>query len=172
MKTTLTSLIVLLAPLAAQEIKFPPELERLASKAVETTNVTLDSSMLKSLLKSPAKEKTTGVDISELKGVYVRSFKFAKEGEYSSADVESIRTAIRGPGWTSILSTRGKGSESADIAVKRAGDRVVGLVILAAEPKELTFVNIDGPFLLDQLEKLGGQLGIPTISPNKPETKK
>jgi hypothetical protein len=174
MKTAFPCLVLLLVPVCAQEIKFPPELEKLASKAVETTNVTLDSDMLKAASKT-LQGQGPGVQISGLKGIYVRSFKFAKEGEYSLADVEAIRTQLRGPGWKSIVSTRSK-KGSADVAVKRDGDRVVGLVVLAAEPKELTFVNLDGPIELDKLGELGGTLGIPKIStshsPKSETTKK
>ena len=164
MKTAISFLVLGVIPVLAQEIKFPPELERLASKAVETTNVTLDSSMLKSMIGmiSETDSKKTKEMVSNLKGIWVRSYKFAKEGEYSPADVESVRSAIRGPGWTSIVSTRSK-EESADIAVKRQGDRIVGIVVLAAEPKELTFVNIEGPLDLSQLGELGA-LGVPKMS--------
>ncbi len=163
MRSAIALVTFVLLPAFAQEIKFPPEFEKLASKAVETTNVTLDSSMLKSVGKTFSENKPGGVDISGLKGIYVRSYKFAKAGEYSPADLESIRAQLRGPGWSSIVSTKSK-DESADIAVKRDGDRVVGLVVLAAEPTELTFVNIDGPINLDQLSNLGGSLGIPNIT--------
>ncbi len=165
MKTVISCLILALAPACAQEIKFPPELERLASKAVETTNVTLDGEMLKVAGKSLEGQ---GSGISGLKGIYVRSYKFANEGEYSLSELEALRTQLRGPGWSNIVSTRSK-TESADVAIKREGDRIVGLVVLAAEPKELTFVNIQGPINLEQLGSLGGQLGIPKIG-EKPRT--
>ena len=161
MKTAIAC-VLLLVPACAQEIKFPPELERLASKAVETTNVTLDSNMLKSAGKTFG-QGTPG--ISGLKGIYVRSYKFAKEGEYSPADLDAVRAQLRGPGWSNIVNVRSK-TESADVAVKREGDRIVGLVVLAAEPKELTFVNLEGPINLDQLENLRG-LGIPPIIPKQ-----
>lgn len=163
MKTAISCFLVLLVPACAQEIKFPPELERLASKAIETTNVTLDADMLKSAGKSFG----AGVPgVSGLKGIYVRSYKFAKEGEYSPADLEALRAQLRGPGWSSIVNVRSK-TEGADVAVKREGDRVVGLVVLAAEPKQLTFVNLEGPINLDQLGNLGGQFGIPAIGQKK-----
>ena len=36
-------------------------------------------------------------------------------------------------------------------------DKMAGIVIIDAEPKELTFVNIVGPIEVDQLAALGGQ---------------
>jgi hypothetical protein len=165
MNNAIVILLLGALPALAQGVKFPPELERLASKAVETTNVTLDSGMLKSmagLLGTDEVGQKTKDLASRLKGIWVRSFKFAKEGEYSMSDLESIRSAIRGPGWSSVISVRDK-NDSADVAIKREGDRIVGLVVLAAEPKELTFVNIEGPVDLSQLGNLGS-LGVPNIN--------
>lgn len=45
MKIVYVALVALL-PLAAQEFKIPPGLDRLAEKASEVVDVTLDSSML------------------------------------------------------------------------------------------------------------------------------
>ena len=40
---------------------------------------------------------------------------------------------------------------------------MAGIVIIAAEPKELTVVNIVGPLEVDQLADLGGEFGIPRL---------
>jgi hypothetical protein len=40
---------------------------------------------------------------------------------------------------------------------------MAGIVIISAEPKELTFVNIVGPLEVDQLADLGGEFGIPKV---------
>jgi hypothetical protein len=174
MKTAFFCIVMSLAPLAAQEIKVPPAFENLAAKAQETVNVTLDSSILRSMGKMLSSTDPAQQAVAGLKGIYVRSYKFAKEGEYSSADVEAIRSQIRGPGWTSLVTVRKQGErEDADVAIKREGDRVVGLVVLAAEPRELTFVSIEGPINLEQLSELGGQFGVPKVEVTpKPGTKK
>jgi hypothetical protein len=174
MKTAFFCIVMSLAPLAAQEIKVPPAFENLAAKAQETVNVTLDSSILRSMGKMLSSKDPAQQAVAGLKGIYVRSYKFAKEGEYSSADVEAIRSQIRGPGWTSLVTVRKQGErEDADVAIKREGDRVVGLVVLAAEPRELTFVSIEGPINLEQLSELGGQFGVPKVEVTpKPGTKK
>jgi len=41
---------------------------------------------------------------------------------------------------------------------------VQGIVVIAAEAKELTVVNIQGNIRPDQIQKLSGKLGIPDIS--------
>ena len=49
------------------------------------------------------------------------------------------------------------------IAISAAVAADTGLAVIAAEPKELTFVHIDGTIDPDTLGKLGGQFGIPNV---------
>jgi hypothetical protein len=43
------------------------------------------------------------------------------------------------------------------------GEQIVGLVIIAAEPREFTVVNIVGNIDIDRLAHLQGEFGIPRI---------
>jgi len=105
-----------------------------------------------------------------LKGIYVRSFKFENEGEYSEADVESVRSQLRGQEWARIVNvTSKKGGDNVDVAYKMDKGKIAGLVVIAAEPKEFTIVNIVGPIDLDQLSSLGGQFGIPKVDLKGPQ---
>jgi hypothetical protein len=40
---------------------------------------------------------------------------------------------------------------------------MAGIIVISAEPRELTFVNIVGPIEVDQLADLGGEFGIPKL---------
>lgn len=168
MRTVIAFLLFALLPATAQELKFPSSFDKLAAKAVETVNITLDASMLQmagSFLagKEPQQEKIKKL-ISGLKGIYVKSFEFAKEGEYSKADVEAIESQLKGPGWSQIVDVKSKKEgETAGIYVKKDDGQIVGMTILSAEPKELTVVNIVGPIDLNDLASLGGHFGIPTV---------
>jgi hypothetical protein len=155
-------------PVNGQEITFPASFDKLAEKAVETVDVTLDSSLLQMAGKFLSKEKTDEAKakqlISGLKGIYVRSFTFDKEGEYSREDVESILSQLKSPSWSRIVGVRSKvKGENADIFLKREGDAVMGLFLIAAEPKQLTVVSISGPIKPEQLSELGGQFGVPEV---------
>jgi hypothetical protein len=177
--------IVVLAAAAlaavAQEIRFPPSFEKLAAKAEETVDVTLDASLLQlgsKFLSSHDPEQAKAKKLaSGLKGVYVRSFQFAKEGEYTDADIEGIRSQLSGPGWSRIVNVRSKKEgETAEVFIKKEGDQIVGLTVVAAEPKELTVANIVGPINPEDLAALGGQFGVPKVeverkAPPKKETK-
>jgi hypothetical protein len=81
-------------------------LEKLASKAAEVVDVTLDQSMLQLAARFMSDRRSQDEAearelIKQLKGVYVKSFEFDKEGEYSLSDVEAIRTQLHAP-WSRI----------------------------------------------------------------------
>jgi len=168
--------IVLLTPDAVrgQDVTIPVNVERLAAKAVETVSVTLDGALLQlaaKFLSSTDREQSAVKSlISNLKGIYVRSFEFAGPGEYSDADVESLRSQLRAPQWSRMASVRSqRDGEDIDVFFKMEQDRIAGLVVVAAEPRKLTFVNIVGPIDLDQLAALSGQFGIPKMDVPRPK---
>jgi hypothetical protein len=161
----LLSLVVLLGSLAeAQDIKFPPELDKLAGKARETVDVTLDGQMLQLasgyLSDKDSDEAETKKIVQGLKGVYVKSFEFGKPGEYSPADVEFVRSQLRAPTWSRIVHVK-DAKEQTEVYLKSENGQVAGLFVIAAEPQELTFVNIVGPIRPEQLRSLSGHFGIP-----------
>lgn len=145
-------------------------LNRLADKASETTDVTLDGSLLKLAAKflsadDPDQAKVKKL-VAELKGVYVKTFEFEKEGEYTEADITSIRKQLE-TGWSRIVSVQSKkDGENAEIYLK-TGSPDGGVAILCAGAKELTVVNIVGKIDLDQLSELGGNMGVPKIDIEK-----
>jgi uncharacterized protein DUF4252 len=152
----------------AQDIKIPVNVERLAEKAVETVNVTLDGALLqlasKFLSSNDGEEKAVKELIANLKGIYVRSFEFAEPGQYTEADVESLRKQLTAPTWSRMVSVNSKkDGENVDVFSKMVQDKIAGLVVIAAEPRELTFINIVGSIDLKTLSSLGGQFGIPKI---------
>ena len=152
---------------APQEIKFPVNFEKLAERATESVDVTLDSSMLQLasgfLSKDDPDEVKVKKLVAKLKGVYVRSFEFDKEGQYSASEVESMRGQLRGPGWSRVVEVKSSKGENSDVFLKKSSDAITGLVVISAEPKELTIVYIDGPINPEELSQLGGHMGIPEI---------
>lgn len=103
--------------------------------------------------------------IGGLKGVYVRSFKFDKEGQYSMAEIEALRARLKGSGWQSMVDVHSSktGGDNAGVYMRTDGKRMTGLVVLAFEPKELTVVNISGSIDPAQIQALSGTLGIPSF---------
>ena len=159
---------------APQDIKFPVDFEKLAERATESVDVTLDSSMLQLasgfLSKDDPDEMRVKKLVAKLKGVYVRSFEFDKEGKYSAAEVESLRGQLKGPGWSRVVAVKSSKGENSDVFLKKNSEAITGLVVISAEPKELTIVYIDGPINPEELSQLGGHMGIPEIG--SPDNKK
>jgi hypothetical protein len=162
-------LLALAAAAWAQEPKLELNLDHLAAKASDTVEVTLDATMLQFASRFLSEKKPEEAEakklVSGLKNILVRSFKFDKPGQYADADVASVRAQLRSPAWARIVGVRSKADrENVDVFVKREGDQVGGLVVIAAEPLELTIVNIDGPIRPEDLAKLGGKMGVPKIA--------
>jgi len=170
-KSLLLVVVMLLLPefLRGQEFKIPPDVEKLSAKAKEIVEVTMDGPMLKWASKflsaeDPEEEKCAKL-VANLKGIYVRSFEFDREGGYTSAEVEALRAQMRVPGWNRVVGVRSeRDGENVDVYFKLENDRMAGIVVIDAEPRELTFVNIVGPIDVDQLADLGGEFGIPKLN--------
>jgi Domain of unknown function (DUF4252) len=150
-------------------------LEKLADKAAEVVDVTLDKPMLElasKFLKDEDDDAEARELIKDMKGIYVKSFEFDKEGEYSDADIEPILTQLKGPGWSKLVDVRSKRDRETDeVYIMEQDGKIVGLAVIAAEPKELTIVNIVGPIDLDKLSKLEGHLGVPHLDLDRKPSK-
>jgi hypothetical protein len=174
---------VLLASCAlAQELRFPPDMDKLAAKASETVDVNMDRRMLDfaSRFMEAEDDAEARALIKNLRGIYVKSFEFEKPGQYSAADVELFRAQLRAPQWTKVITSRSKrDGENVEIYFHLQGGVSQGLAIISAGPQELTLVHIDGPIDPQQLSLLGGQFGIPRVEttskpaqkPSSPATK-
>lgn len=151
----------------AQELKMPVDLDKLAAKASETTEVTLNAHMLQLAAKfmNDEDDREARELVKKLKGIYVRSFEFDSAGSYSQADVDAVRAQLKSPTWEKVVGVRSKrDGENAEVYFKAdAGDTIAGLVVIAADPKELTIVHIDGPLDPSDLDKIGGDFGVPHI---------
>ena len=150
-------------------------LDHLATKASETVDVNIDERLIQLAAKlfndkdeDEAKIKKL---VNGLKGIYVKSFEFDNENDYSSADVDSIRSQLREPAWSRLVNVTSKRDGIVEVYVALNGPDVLGLTVLSAEPKELTIVNIVGPVDLEKLAKLQGNLNIPDLGIEPGKTK-
>ncbi|MFN0085821.1 MAG: DUF4252 domain-containing protein [Blastocatellia bacterium] len=146
------------------------QLDKLSEKAADTIEVNLDKKLLRLAARflDPNKPQEARVRdlVGELDGVYVRVFEFDKPGEYSAADLTGLRSQLQG--WSRIVGVRSRrDGQNIDVHIKYEGERVLGLAILAANPRELTVVNIVGPIDLEKLSQLQGQFGIPSLDLEK-----
>lgn len=153
-----------------QQVSDMIKFDKLAPKASKTVEVNLDGNMLNLVRGFLSDSKKDEADakriIGKLKGIYVRSLEFEKEGEYNEADIEQLRTQFTGPQWQKMVDVRekGKGGDNAGVYIRSDGNQMLGMVVLAFEPKEVTIVNIIGSIDPAELRALGGKAGIPNIN--------
>ena len=146
------------------------QLDRLSGKATETVDVNIDERLLQLTARMFSEKDDAEIKqlINGLKGIYVKSFEFEKEGEYGDAEIESIRGQLRSPAWSRIVSVNSRKDGNVEVYLMTNGSQIGGLLVLASEPKEFTVVNIIGPIDLEKLSKLKGQFGIPDLDLDQP----
>jgi hypothetical protein len=153
------------------------QLDFLANKASETVDVKLDEHLMQMTArffsaKDPDEAKIKEI-IKGVKGIYVKSFTFEKENEYSTAEVDVVMAQLRGAGWNKVLSVISrKDGQNVEVFLNTLGDQINGLAVLSIQPKELTIVNIVGPVDLQKLSSLEGQFGVPDLDLEKDKTEK
>ncbi len=147
-----------------------PDLSALSKIATQSVDISLDPSLLhlaSGVIGSDSGDNNSAAVndlIKGITGIYVRSYTFKRPGEYSKADVKSLQAQILTPGWQAVVSTHDlKQGGDVDVYLLRNGDRTEGVAIIAAEPRQLTIVNIVGSIDLAKLAQLQGQFGVPKV---------
>ena len=171
MKTTWIAVAwLLIAPAAAsaQGARLQLDhLDRLAAKAAETVNISIDPSMLKlasSFMSGNGENASIKDLLAGLKGIYVKVFEFEQANVYTSDDVNAVRKQLTRSEWQRLVTVDSKrDGELVEVYSWRERGESGGLAVLVAEPTELTVVNIVGPIDLEKLGKLQGQFGIPRV---------
>src|SRR5689334_19339765 len=73
-------------------------LDHLAAKASQTVDVNVDERLMRMASKLFSDQDTDEREVKKLvaglKGIYVKSFEFDASGQYTDADIESIRTQL------------------------------------------------------------------------------
>ena len=144
---------------AAQGAKIQLDsLNHLADKADQMVDVSVDAAMLQQTAGFLAGKQSGDANVRELikdiREIHVKVFEFTGAGAYSPADVEAIRKQVAGPGWSRVVSVREK-NELTEIYFWRERDENGGLVLISAEPNELTVVNMIGRVDLASLAAIG-----------------
>lgn len=142
-------------------------LDHLAAKASQTVDVNIDGRLMRMasrlLSDKDADEKEVRELLAGIKGIYVRNFEFETDGQYTPADVESIRSQLRGPSWTRMVNVTSKKDGSLEVYILLHGEQVGGLGVISTDDREFTVVNIVGPVDIEKLSKLEGHFGVPEL---------
>jgi hypothetical protein len=151
-----------------QTLKLPDSVERLGAKAEESVEITMDKAMLRlagKFLTDKGDEARAKKAMSGLESITVRSFTFRHDGEYSAADVDAVRAQFQTAAWSRIVGVRSREEGNVDVFLKAGtAGQIGGAVVIAAAPRELTIVHINGTLDPDQLADLGGQFHMPHLA--------
>jgi hypothetical protein len=160
---------------AKQNPQVPLDFPELAKKATETVNVSLPKSLLELAAKFIPADDADSAKIkklvSNLQGIFVRSYEFDKEGDYSPRDLDPIRKIITGPGWHCLVSVHSKkNNEDTDVCLRQDADKILGLAVVSTETKKFTIVNVLGSISPEDLELLR-EFGVPDVASKPPKGK-
>jgi hypothetical protein len=140
--------------------------EKFEQGASDVTNVNLDGKML-GMVGGKGKD---GDLAHKLNFIVVHSYTYDKPGMYKMEDVAAYRKKLTDGSWNCFIHTRDKDGAT-DICSKTAADgETHEMVIMTAEPLELTFVHLSGKMSLDDLGKMGNNMGAPVPPPPPPPT--
>ena len=183
MQNRIVSLVICAAllalPVLAQSAQLPapsPIEKELVARASDVTEVTLDKNMLAFAAKFMTGKNGDDASLQHLveglDGIYVRTYEFDKEGEFSAEQVEQLRKHFETSEWSSLVKERDiKTGETTDVMVKLVNGQTHGMFILTVEPKELTIVMILGSIHMEDLGKLKGLSGLGSLGEVEKNTK-
>lgn len=135
--------------------------DRFQQGATDVTEVNLDKAMM--AMAAKFMDKSDGEAQKLMKNmdfVHVKTFEYQKEVHYQMADLEQFRGRLDAS-WSHIVKER-SATEATDVWMKADGDgQFSELMVIAAEPKELTFVHLKGHMTMDELTRAGASYGVP-----------
>jgi Domain of unknown function (DUF4252) len=172
MRLAMIALACFLVPAlaAAQDARLKlPEFKSLAGKATESVNISLSPWLLRMagsfIDEKDADSVATKQLLSGIKSIEIRSYQFATDFAYSSADIDGVRSQLVGPGWNQLMQVHHRDkSEDVDMYVLIENNVTKGFALIASQPREFTIINIVGSINVDDLPKLESHLHLPKIA--------
>jgi hypothetical protein len=165
-------LTIMLVPVASSAGQNPrlrlPDLSALAARASNSVDITLDGALLNLAARffdgHDDDERAVKEMLATVKGIYVKTFEFDRDGKYSTADLDAVRQQLTAPGWSRLAGVRSsREGTQVDVYLWMDGDKPGGLAVLSADPRNLVIVNIVGAIDLAKLRTLEGQFGVPRL---------
>ena len=144
--------------------------EKFAKGASDVTEINLDPKMMGMV------PGGTGDLAHKMKFMVIHTYEYPKAGMYNEEDVEAYRKKLQDGTWSCSIHVKDKDGTT-DICSRTSPDHEgAEMVIMAAEPKELTFIHMSGNMSLEDLSKMGGSMGggnglnrrVPLVAPPPP----
>ncbi len=163
--TAIVGLLAVAAPARCQQLQLP-DLSTLTPLAADVVDLSIDQSLLglaSGFLSGEGDDREVKALIGGLKGIYVKSLQFDRDGVFDAAVLEQLRGQLSSGNWSRLVTAR-SAKDRSDVGVylwRQNGGRPGGLAVLTSGPRQLTIVNIVGTIDLEQLQKLQGKFGVP-----------
>jgi hypothetical protein len=148
--------------------------DKFSQGAKSSTEVNLDKNMLGLMGKfgDEGDDKSGSELAKKMDFVIVRSYEYGEQGQYNMADVEQFRKRLEDGGWSHLVKERSE-KESTDVCVKLGPNGEFSeLVVINAEPKELTFVHLKGHMSAEDLMKVSTRYGVHEGTPKAKDKEK
>jgi Domain of unknown function (DUF4252) len=124
--------------------------DKFAQGASSVTEINLDPRTM-GMVSHSSRDRSLA---SKMNFMVVHKYQYDKPGMYSMDDVEAYRKKLTDGSWACPIRVRSKTS-STDICSRTASDNETNeMVILTAQPRELTFIHMSGKMSLDELNRM------------------
>ncbi len=135
--------------------------EQFAQGSTDVTEVTLDKKMMAMAAQFMDKSDAEAQRLMRnMEFVNVKSFEYGKEARYRMADLEQFRGRMDGS-WSHVVKQRSE-TEATDVWMRAdESGQLSELMVIAAEPKQLTFVHLKGHMTMEELTRAGASYGVP-----------
>lgn len=157
----LVACFVLPACAAQAPVLKGPALAAMQRESVDAVDVTLGPvglGFLRFFSSFGDHDPDSAAAMSLLHGVHrveVRSYQFAADHSYRQTDLEALRAQFTTPDWQHIIQTRSRSSDGdVDIYCAFKGRTITRVVIIAAQPREFSWINIAGAMSPEQIGAL------------------
>jgi hypothetical protein len=147
LRTATLGLVLASAFASAQTLDF--NFDKLAAKAKDKAEITLEGPLLVQALQM-APDKVKGA-VANVTRVVVRHYAFDQTGQYSDTDLDAVRKLVSS--WPRIISVKQE-KENVEIYMQSQDGKPAGFLLIAAQPKELTVVQVVGSIDLASLKEV------------------
>jgi hypothetical protein len=144
----------LMIPAWAADQKLDLNFPTLAAQAKEKAEVDLDGDTVAQALALAGGKKGTEA-LSGVTAVHVRNYEFAAVGAYSDSALDPLRRQVAAnSAWSRIINVKEKNESTEIYFLKPDTGQPGGFLLISAEAKEVTVVEILGTLELSRMQEL------------------
>ncbi len=144
--------------------------EKFAQGASQVTEINLDPSTMGMIGGGHGRDSDAA---KRMNFMVIHSYKYDKPGMYNMDDFIAYTKKLTDGSWNCSIHERSK-SSSTDICSRAGADHETNeMVILTAEPREITFIHMSGKMSLGDLNRMSGEshdLNLPRLPPEPKAT--